>query len=46
MLTIVEGMTCSEAGEGITVMPDVRIPGWEERRPPRQCNLQKREVYC
>ena len=23
------------------VMPDVRIPEWEERRSPRQCNLQK-----
>ena len=23
------------------VMPDVRIPEREERRPPRQCNLQK-----
>ena len=22
-------------------MPDVRIPEWEERRPPRQCNSQK-----
>ena len=22
-------------------MPDVQIPKWEERRPPRQCNLQK-----
>ena len=26
---------------GITVVPDVRIPEREERRPPRQCNLQK-----
>ena len=25
----------------IFVMPDVRIPEWEERRLPRQCNLQK-----
>ena len=24
-------------------MPDVRIPGWEERRLPRQCNLQKKK---
>ena len=24
-----------------SVMPDVRIPEREERRPPRQCNLQK-----
>ena len=27
------------------VVPDVRIPEWEERRPPRQCNWQKGEVY-
>ena len=25
----------------VGVMPDVRIPEQEERRPPRQCNLQK-----
>ena len=25
----------------VTVMPDVQIPEWEERRPPRQCNSQK-----
>ena len=24
------------------VMPDVRIPEWEERRLPRQCNSQKK----
>ena len=24
-----------------SVMPDVRIPEREERRPPRQCNSQK-----
>ena len=29
----------------ITVVPDVWIPKREERRPPRQCNLQKGEVY-
>ena len=23
-------------------MPDVQIPEWEERRPPRQCNSQKK----
>ena len=23
-------------------MPDVRIPVWEERRLPRQCNSQKK----
>ena len=28
-----------------TVVPDVRIPEREERRPPRQCNWQKGEVY-
>ena len=28
------------------VMPDVRIPEREERTLPRQCNSQKREVYC
>ena len=28
-----------------TVVPDVRIPKREERRPPRQCNWQKGEVY-
>ena len=27
------------------VVPDVRIPKLEERRPPRQCNWQKGEVY-
>ena len=27
-------------GEG-SVMPNVRIPEREERRPPRQCNSQK-----
>ena len=27
------------------VVPDVRIPEREERRPPRQCNWQKGEVY-
>ena len=27
------------------VVPDVRIPKREERRPPRQCNWQKGEVY-
>ena len=25
----------------VYVMPDVRIPEWEERRHPRQCNSQK-----
>ena len=29
----------------VDVMPDVRIPEREERRLPRQCNSQKREVY-
>ena len=28
-----------------SVVPDVRIPKREERRPPRQCNWQKGEVY-
>ena len=27
------------------VVPDVQIPKWEKRRPPRKCNLQKGEVY-
>ena len=27
------------------VVPGVRIPEQEERRPPRQCNWQKGEVY-
>ena len=25
-----------------SVVPDVQIPKWEDRRPPRQCNWQKR----
>ena len=29
----------------VFVVPDVRIPEREERRPPRQCNWQKGEVY-
>ena len=29
------------AAKRTTVMPDVRIPEREERRLPRQCNLQK-----
>ena len=29
----------------INVLPDVRIPEWEERRLPRQCNSHKREVF-
>ena len=29
----------------ISVLPDVRMPEREERRLPKQCNLQKREVY-
>ena len=37
----------SSPGQGIpdeppNVMPDVRIPGREERRLPRQCNLQRK----
>ena len=28
--------------KNLTVMPDVRIPEWEERRLPRQCNSQKK----
>ena len=34
----------SDSGEKRTqnVMPDVRIPEREERRLPRQCNLQKK----
>ena len=40
----------SSSGQGIpdeppNVVPNVRIPEWEERRPPRQCNWQKGEVY-
>ena len=40
----------SSPGQGIldeppNVLPDVRIPGREERRLPRQCNSQNREVY-
>ena len=27
------------------VVANVQIPEWEERRPPRQCNWQKGEVY-
>ena len=34
-----------ETGKISLVVPDVRIPEWEERRPPRQCNWQKGEVY-
>ena len=30
---------------GLSVLPDVQIPEREERGLPRQCNLQKREVY-
>ena len=33
------------AWTNIIVVPNVRIPEWEERRPPRQCNWQKGEVY-
>ena len=29
-----------------SVMPDVRIPEREERRPPRQCNTQRKGIYC
>ena len=29
----------------VTVVPNVQIPEREERRPPRQCNWQKGEVY-
>ena len=31
---------------GVTVMPDVRIPEREERRPPRQCNSQKEKFIA
>ena len=31
--------------EDITVVPNVQIPEREERRPPRQHNWQKGEVY-
>ena len=30
---------------GYFVVPDVRIPEPEKRRPPRQCNWQKGEIY-
>ena len=42
------GCTCllfgCPVGE-LCVVPDVGIPEREERRPPRQCNWQKGEVY-
>ena len=31
--------------EFTSVVPNVRIPEREERRPPRQCNWQRGEVY-
>ena len=34
-----------EAHRNVSVVPDVRILEREERRPPRQCNWQKGEVY-
>ena len=30
---------------GISVLPDVRIPEWEERRLPRQCNSHKKGKF-
>ena len=39
---IAEGpISREEEADPPCVMPDVRIPEWEERRPPRQCNSQK-----
>ena len=35
----------SAQADGELVLPDVRIPEREERRLPRQCNSQKRQVY-
>ena len=37
--------TSQKLALSICVVPDVRIPEREERRPPRQCNWQKGEVY-
>ena len=31
---------------GVTVMPHVQIPEWEERRSPRQCNSQKEKFLA
>ena len=35
------GLNCFHSFQ-VCVVPDVRIPEQEERRPPRQCNWQKR----
>ena len=39
-------LTAESKEELNNVLPNVRIPEREERRLPRQCNSQKREVYC
>ena len=41
----IDGETMETVIDFISVVPNVRIPEWEERRPPRQCNWQKGEVY-
>ena len=42
--SLVQDRQC-KAGYAIIVLPDVWIPEREERRLPKQCNSQKREVY-
>ena len=41
----IDAKTMETVIDFISVVPDVRIPDREERRPLRQCNWQKGEVY-